>query len=111
MKDNISSYSEKELSKFISNNKAEVLSILTDITTQLPNLQSQIEKLNSLVQSLPPSFANGLSILDLKSQFLLSYNEYLLVYMLMKLEGIDLQSHPLFESLVRSRYFPLPLSL
>ncbi|CBK25017.2 uncharacterized protein [Blastocystis hominis] len=103
MKDNTSSYSEKELSKFISNNKAEVLSILTDITTQLPNLQSQIEKLNSLVQSFPSSFTNGLSILDLKSQFLLSYNEYLLVYMVMKLEGIDLQSHPLFESLVRFR--------
>ena len=111
MKDNTSSYSEKELSKFISNNKAEVLSILTDITTQLPNLQSQIEKLNSLVQSFPSSFTNGLSILDLKSQFLLSYNEYLLVYMVMKLEGIDLQSHPLFESLVRFRYFSPSLPL
>ena len=103
MKDNISSYSEKELSKFISNNKAEVLSILTDISTQLPNLQSQIEKFDTLVQLLPASLSNGLSLLDLKSQFLLSYNEYLLVYMLMKLEGVDLQSHPLFASLVRFR--------
>ena len=42
-------------------------------------------------------------LLDLKAQFLLSYNELLLVYILMKLEGVDLKDHPLFASLVRAR--------
>ena len=103
LKDNISSFSEKELSKFISSKSAEVASILADVNAQFPALQEQIKKISSLVKSCP-SFSNGVSLLDLKSQFLLSYNEYLLVYMLLKLEGIDLKEHPLFESLVRFRF-------
>ena len=103
LKDNVSSFSEKELSKFISSKSAEVTSILADISTQFPALQEQIKKIGSLVQTCPP-FSNGVSLLDLKSQFLLSYNEYLLVYLLLKLEGIDLKDHPLFESLVRFRF-------
>ena len=103
LKDNVSSFSEKELSKFISSKSAEVTSILADISTQFPALQEQIKKIGSLVQTCPP-FSNGVSLLDLKSQFLLSYNEYLLVYLLLKLEGIDLKEHPLFESLVRFRF-------
>ena len=103
LKDNVSSFSEKELSKFISSKSAEVTSILADISTQFPALQEQIKKIGSLVQTCPP-FSNGVSLLDLKSQFLLSYNEYLLVYLLLKVEGIDLKEHPLFESLVRFRF-------
>ena len=103
LKDNVSSFSEKELSKFISSKSAEVTSILADISTQFPALQEQIKKIGSLVQTCPP-FSNGVSLLDLKSPVLLSYNEYLLVYLLLKLEGIDLKDHPLFESLVRFRF-------
>lgn len=55
------------------------------------------------MQSLPKDLDMGVSLLDLKAQFLLSYNELLLVYILMKLEGVDLKDHPLFASLVRAR--------
>ena len=66
-------------------------------------LKEQMKKVEDIVSSLPSSLENGVSLLDLKSEFLLSYNQLLYTYILQKLEGADLKNHPLFESLVRSR--------
>ena len=104
LKDNTSSYSEKELTKLISSKSPEVTSILTEIMSHLPALKEQLKKVEDVVDSLPSNLDNGVSLFDLKSEFLLSYNQLLFVYMLQKLEGADLKSHPLFESLVRSRF-------
>ena len=60
--------------------------------------------MEDVAKSLPSNLDNGISLFDLKSEFLLSYNQLLFIYMLQKLEGVDLKNHPLFESLVRSRY-------
>ena len=95
---------EKELSKLISSSSGEVSSILADILNQLPALKEQAKKLAELADNLPESLDNGISLLDLKSQFLFSYNELLMVYMLLKTEGVDLKEHPLVASLVRERY-------
>lgn len=95
---------EKELAKLVTSNSSEVSSILADILNQLPALKEQAKKIAELANDLPDSLDNGISMLDLKSQFLFSYNELLLVYMLMKVEGVDLKDHPLFASLVRERY-------
>ena len=70
----------------------------------LPGLKEQMKKVEGIIVSLPKDLDMGVSLLDLKAQFLLSYDELLLVYILMKLDGADLKEHPLFESLVRSRY-------
>mgnify|MGYP001035065878 FL=1 len=102
-RDNIASYSEKELAKLITTSSNEVGAILTDMTGALPGLKDQLKKVEAVVQSLPKDLDMGVSLLDLKAQFLLSYNELLLVYILMKLEGVDLKDHPLFASLVRAR--------
>lgn len=102
-RDNIASYSEKELAKLITASSNEVGAILTDMTGALPGLKDQLKKVEAVVQSLPKDLDMGVSLLDLKAQFLLSYNELLLVYILMKLEGVDLKDHPLFASLVRAR--------
>lgn len=95
---------EKELAKLVTSNSSEVSSILADILNQLPALKEQAKKIAELANDLPDSLDNGISMLDLKSQFLFSYNELLLVYMLLKVEGVDLKDHPLFASLVRERY-------
>ena len=92
------------MSKLISSSSGEVSSILADILSQLPALKEQAKKLAELAENLPESLDNGISLLDLKSQFLFSYNELLMVYMLLKTEGVDLKEHPLFASLVRERY-------
>ena len=98
---------EKELSKLISSSSGEISSILADILNQLPALKEQAKKLAELADNLPDSLDNGISLMDLKSQFLFSYNELLMVYMLLKTEGVDLKEHPLFASLVRERYFDI----
>ena len=103
LKDNTSQYSEKELQKLISSKSPEVTAILTEINSRLPALKEQMKKVEDIVSSLPSSLENGVSLLDLKSEFLLSYNQLLYTYILQKLEGADLKNHPLFESLVRSR--------
>lgn len=103
LKDNTSQYSEKELQKLISSKSPEVTSILSEIISRLPALKEQMKKVEDIVSSLPSSLENGVSLLDLKSEFLLSYNQLLYTYILQKLEGADLKNHPLFESLVRSR--------
>lgn len=103
LKDNTSQYSEKELQKLISSKSPEVTAILTEIISRLPALKEQMKKVEDIVSSLPSSLENGVSLLDLKSEFLLSYNQLLYTYILQKLEGADLKNHPLFESLVRSR--------
>ena len=103
LKDNTSQYSEKELQKLISSKSPEVTAILTEIISRLPALKEQMKKVEDNVSSLPSSLENGVSLLDLKSEFLLSYNQLLYTYILQKLEGADLKNHPLFESLVRSR--------
>ena len=102
-KDNTSSLTEKELSKLVSSNTNEVSAIMADIVTNMTGLKEQAKKIRDVVNQLPPSLENGVSLLDLKSQFMLSYNELLLVYMLLKIEGVDLADHPLFASLVRER--------
>ena len=104
LRDNTSSYSEKELNKLISSKSPEVTSILTEIISHLPALKEQLKKVEDVANSLPSNLDNGISLFDLKSEFLLSYNQLLFVYMLQKLEGADLKNHPLLESLVRSRY-------
>ncbi|KNB45981.1 hypothetical protein JH06_0407 [Blastocystis sp. subtype 4] len=76
---------------------------MADILTNLTTLKDQAKKIRDVVNQLPQSLENGVSLLDLKSQFMLSYNELLLVYLLLKIEGVDLQDHPLFASLVRER--------
>ena len=103
LKDNTSQYSEKELQKLISSKSPEVTAILTEIISRFPALKEQMKKVEDIVSSLPSSLENGVSLLDLKSEFLLSYNQLLYTYILQKLEGADLKNHPLFESLVRSR--------
>ena len=103
LKDNTSQYSEKELQKLISSKSPEVTAILTEINSRLPALKEQMKKVEDIVSSLPSSLENGVSLLDLKSEFLLSYNQLLYTYIMQKLEGADLKNHPLFESLVRSR--------
>lgn len=103
-RNNKASYSEKELSKLISSSSNELGAILTDMTNLLPGLKEQMKKVEGIIASLPKDLDMGVSLLDLKAQFLLSYDELLLVYILMKLDGADLKEHPLFESLVRSRY-------
>ena len=103
LKDNTSQYSEKELQKLISSKSPEVTAILSEIISRLPALKEQMKKVEDIVSSLPSSLENGVSLLDLKSEFLLSYNQLLYTYILQKLEGADLKNHPLFESLVRSR--------
>ena len=103
LKDNTSQYSEKELQKLISSKSPEVTAILTEIISRLPALKEQMKKVEDIVSSLPSSLENGVSLLALKSEFLLSYNQLLYTYILQKLEGADLKNHPLFESLVRSR--------
>ena len=104
LRNNTSSYSEKELNKLISSKSPEVTSILTEIISHLPALKEQLKKVEDVANSLPSNLDNGISLFDLKSEFLLSYNQLLFVYMLQKLEGADLKNHPLLESLVRSRY-------
>lgn len=104
LKDNIKAYTEKELNKLLSSKSPEVTSILSEIMTHLPALKEQIKKVEDVVDSLPSSLDNGVSLLDLKNEFLLSYNQLLFIYIMQKLEGADLKSHPLFESLVRSRF-------
>ena len=103
-KDNTASYSEKELTKLITSSSSEVVAILADMTSSLTGLKDQLKKVDSVVQSLPKDLDMGVSLLDLKAQCLLSYNELLLAYILLKLEGVDLKDHPLFASLVRARY-------
>ena len=103
LKDNTSQYSEKELQKLISSKSPEVTAILSEIISRLPALKEQMKNVEDIVSSLPSSLENGVSLLDLKSEFLLSYNQLLYTYILQKLEGADLKNHPLFESLVRSR--------
>lgn len=103
LKDNTSQYSEKELQKLISSKSPEVTAILSEIISRLPALKEQMKKVEDIVSSLPSSLENGVSLLDLKSEFLLSYNQLLYTYILQKLEGADLKNYPLFESLVRSR--------
>ena len=103
LKDNTSQYSEKELQKLISSKSPEVTAILSEIISRLPALKEQMKKVEDIVSSLPSSLENGVSLLDLESEFLLSYNQLLYTYILQKLEGADLKNHPLFESLVRSR--------
>ena len=102
-KDNTSSLTEEELTKLVSSNINEVSAIMADILTNLTTLKDQAKKIRDVVNQLPQSLENGVSLLDLKSQFMLSYNELLLVYLLLKIEGVDLQDHPLFASLVRER--------
>lgn len=103
-KDNTSSLSDKELTKLVSSNANEVSAIMADILAHLTTLKDQAKKVRDVVNQLPESLENGISLLDLKAQFMLSYNELLLVYMLLKIEGVDLHDHPLFASLVRERY-------
>ena len=102
-KDNTSSLTEKELTKLVSSNINEVSAIMADILTNLTTLKDQAKKIRDVVNQLPQSLENGVSLLDLKSQFMLSYNELLLVCLLLKIEGVGLQDHPLFASLVRER--------
>ena len=77
LKDNTSQYSEKELQKLISSKSPEVTAILTEIISRLPALKEQMKKVEDIVSSLPSSLENGVSLLDLKSEFLLSYNQLL----------------------------------
>ena len=107
LKDNTSGYKEKELNKLIQNKSPEVASILSEIKSLLPALNDQIKKVEEVVKSLPSNLDSGVSLFDLKSEFLLTYNQLLFVYMLQKLEGADLSNSPLFESLVRARYISL----
>lgn len=102
-KDNSSHYTEKELQKFISSKSPEVSSILSEIASQLPALKEQMKKVEEIVHSLPSNLESGISLLDLKSEFLMTYNQLLFVYMLQKVEGVNLKDHPLLESLVRSK--------
>ena len=107
-KDNTSAMKERELAKTVSSNAGEVSSILADILAQLPALKDQSKKVLDLASNLPDDLSNGISLLDVKSQFLFSYDELLLTYLLLKVEGADLSSHPLFASLVRERYLISP---
>ena len=88
----------------ILNKSPEVTSILSEVMNQLPALKEQMKKVEDVVNSLPSKLDSGVSLLDLRSEFLLTYNQLLFVYMLQKLEGADLKDHPLFESLVRARF-------
>ena len=87
------------ISKLMTISRMEAGKII--MTEQDINVNSM---LCDVVNQLPESLENGVSLLDLKAQFMLSYNELLLVYMLLKIEGVDLHDHPLFASLVRERY-------
>lgn len=84
----------------------ELLSLLPDLTRSLAEVRHRTAPLlTELRQSPDLTTAEGLSYLDAKHMLLLMYCMHILFYILLKLEGQPVKSHPVMQRLVACKTY------
>ena len=92
-----------------------MISLYSDLQGKLEELSSKVMPLASLIKDMRASFAAHadrsddrevelVKYLELKQQLLLSYCTNILFYLLLKVEGQSVKSHPVMKQLLELRY-------
>ncbi|KAJ9545407.1 hypothetical protein OSB04_025114 [Centaurea solstitialis] len=96
----LSSYNDK-----IEREAPQLVTVLKDIKGGLDDLRAKVQVLTSKVKSGLYPTADGISYLEAKHLLLLNYCQSLVYYLLRKAKGLQIEGHPLVNSLLETRLF------
>ncbi|KAL8453457.1 hypothetical protein Emag_001830 [Eimeria magna] len=95
--------SEEALQRLLTTAHPELQQLLRDAKEALAEVKERIAPLLRLAQTRKLFTQEGISLLDTKNQLLLSYLCYLSYYVLLKVHGLPIASHPVVERLIEAR--------
>ncbi|KAL8270203.1 hypothetical protein Esti_005878 [Eimeria stiedai] len=98
-----SGLSEEAVQQLLTTAHPELQQLLIHAKEALVEVKERISPLLRLAQTRKLFTQEGMSLLDTKNQLLLSYLGYLSYYVLLKVHGLPIASHPVVERLIETR--------
>jgi len=93
----------KEKLKILETDAPELLVLLQDVKAKVDELRSNVQPLVRKVRAGDFPTSDGVSLLEVKYQLLLSYCMSVAFYLLLKAEGKQVKDHPVIAHLVKLR--------